>query len=169
MLTLEVLDLRRQVPDLLDPPLQLLLQLGDATIRLHEAILGVAPVPLDVLPLLGAGTAVVELVFHLLLLREVLAQDPKLTAEQRKILEREIRTGERSLGANLAVYPEAGNPFVFIGAESFAAYRAAHPTVIGMVRFSSGLVQANVDGNLAPDLEIKLNGAMHLSSGDFLL
>ena len=39
----------------------------------------------------------------------------------------------------------------------------------GEVRFSSGLVQADTDGNRVADLEIKLSGVSSLVKGDFIL
>jgi Ca2+-binding RTX toxin-like protein len=59
--------------------------------------------------------------------------------------------------------------FVFIGSESFAHYHAAHPNVFGMVRFSGGIVQGNVNGNFSPDFEIKVAGAGTLVAEDFIL
>jgi Ca2+-binding RTX toxin-like protein len=65
----------------------------------------------------------------------------------------------------------AGHPgnqaFVFIGAATFAHYHALHPAVFGMVRYAGGLVQANVNANLAADLEIAVPVALH--AGDFHL
>lgn len=64
----------------------------------------------------------------------------------------------------------AGNQgFVFIGTDSFAHYHATHPTVFGMVRFSGGVLQANVNSSLAPDLEIKVSSVSAMASGDFFL
>ena len=59
--------------------------------------------------------------------------------------------------------------FVFIGSESFAHYHAAHPNIFGMVRFSGGIVQGNVNGNFAPDFEIKVARAGTLVAEDFFL
>lgn len=65
---------------------------------------------------------------------------------------------------------KAGNQgFVFIGADTFAHYHATHPTVHGMVRFSGGIVQANVNANLAPDMEIQIKGMTSMAPGDFFL
>jgi len=63
----------------------------------------------------------------------------------------------------------AGNQkFVFIGADTFAHYHALHHAVFGMVRSAGGVVQANVNANLAADFEIKVNlPALH--AGDFIL
>jgi serralysin len=58
--------------------------------------------------------------------------------------------------------------FVFIGTDTFVHYHAHHPSVFGMVRSAGGLVQANVNANLAPDFEIKVNVAV-LHAGDFVL
>ena len=44
----------------------------------------------------------------------------------------------------------------FIGSDSFAHYHAVHPSVIGMVRFAGGIVQGNVNANMAADFEIKV-------------
>jgi hypothetical protein len=44
----------------------------------------------------------------------------------------------------------------FIGAQSFAAYHAHHPTVWGMVRDANGLVQVNVNHNLS-DAEMAIH------------
>ena len=67
----------------------------------------------------------------------------------------------------------AGHPgnqaFVFIGANSFAHFHSTHPAVFAMVRFAGGNVQANVNANLAPDLEIHVNGMAAMVQGDFLL
>ena len=57
----------------------------------------------------------------------------------------------------------------FIGAETFAQYHHAHPTVFGMVRYAGGEVQVNVNANLAPDLAIVMHGAPALHAGDFIL
>src|SRR5262249_7360514 len=46
--------------------------------------------------------------------------------------------------------------FRFIGTDTFAHYHSLHPAVLGMVRFAGGLVQANVNANLAPDFEIHM-------------
>jgi Ca2+-binding RTX toxin-like protein len=59
--------------------------------------------------------------------------------------------------------------FVFIGADSFAHYHATHPTVHGMVRFSGGVLQANVNANLAADMEIQVKGLASMAPGDFFL
>ena len=56
----------------------------------------------------------------------------------------------------------------FIGADTFAHYHSLHPAVLGMVRFAGGLVQANVDANLAPDFEIQMTVAS-MVAGDFVL
>ena len=58
----------------------------------------------------------------------------------------------------------AGNQaFGYIGSDTFAHYHALHHAVYGMVRFSGGIVQGNVNDNLAPDFEIALNGVAGLS------
>ena len=63
----------------------------------------------------------------------------------------------------------AGNQaFAFIGHDSFVHYHAIHPGVIGMVRFAGGIVQANVNANLAADFEIKVTGSA-LVAADFVL
>lgn len=62
----------------------------------------------------------------------------------------------RSIDANTV---KAGNQaFVFIGADTFAHYHASHSGVIGMVRFAGGIVQGNVNANLAPDFEVAVHG-----------
>jgi serralysin len=64
----------------------------------------------------------------------------------------------------------AGNQiFRFIGTDTFAHYHSLHPSVLGMVRFVGGLVQANVNANLAPDLEIHLLNVASMVAGDFVL
>ena len=69
-----------------------------------------------------------------------------------------------------AVAGVAGNQaFVFIGSDSFAHYHATHPGVIGMVRFAGGVLQGNVNGNLAADFEIKVMGAAALTAADLVL
>jgi hemolysin type calcium-binding protein len=59
--------------------------------------------------------------------------------------------------------------FVYIGSDSFAHYHSLHHHVFGMVRFSGGIVQGNVNANLAPDFEIAVKGVTHLSAHDFVL
>ena len=59
--------------------------------------------------------------------------------------------------------------FVFIGADTFAHYHSLHHHVYGMVRFSGGIIQGNVNHNLAPDFEIAVKGVTHLSAHDFIL
>jgi hypothetical protein len=64
----------------------------------------------------------------------------------------------------------AGNQaFKYIGADSFAHYHALHHSVIGMIRFAGGIVQGNLNANLAPDFEIKVTGAPSLLAADFHL
>ena len=53
----------------------------------------------------------------------------------------------------------AGNQaFTFIGASAFSAP--------GQVRYSGGILQANIDGNLSADFEIQLTGAPQLVASD---
>jgi Ca2+-binding RTX toxin-like protein len=59
--------------------------------------------------------------------------------------------------------------FVFIGADTFAHYHAAHPSIIGMVRMAGGIVQGNFNANLIADFEIKVVGLASMVSHDFLL
>lgn len=59
--------------------------------------------------------------------------------------------------------------FRYIGSDSFKHYHSLHHSVYGMVRFSHGVVQGNVNHNLAPDFEIAVNGVSHLTAHDFLL
>jgi autotransporter-associated beta strand protein len=56
--------------------------------------------------------------------------------------------------------------FVFIGAQTFAHYHHLHPTVFGMVRLAGGVLQGNVNGNLAPDVAIVVPG---VHAGDLVL
>jgi Ca2+-binding RTX toxin-like protein len=64
----------------------------------------------------------------------------------------------------------AGNQaFVFIGGQSFTAFHAAHPTVFAMVRSAGGLVEGNVNANLAADFQIGVGGAGSLTAADFIL
>ena len=62
--------------------------------------------------------------------------------------------------------------FTFIGSDTFAHFHATHPGVFAMVRYAGGIVQGNVDANLAADFEIALPHA-HLTTGiaatDFIL
>ena len=65
---------------------------------------------------------------------------------------------------------KAGNQaFVFIGSDSFAHYHALHPHVLGLVRFAGGVVQANVNANLAADFAIAVHGPATLHAGDLIL
>ena len=65
---------------------------------------------------------------------------------------------------------KSGNQkFVFIGTDTFKHYHNHHPDTIGMVRFENGIVQANVNADLAPDLEIAVIGVGSMTAGDFVL
>src|SRR4029079_18936874 len=55
--------------------------------------------------------------------------------------------------------------FAFIGADTFAHYHSTHPGVYGMVRFAGGVLQANVNASLAPDLEIQVKGLASMGQG----
>jgi hypothetical protein len=62
--------------------------------------------------------------------------------------------------------------FVFIGTASFAAFHAAHPNVIGMLRFSAAThtLQGNVDGNLAGvEFAVSLPGVAAIHTADLIL
>jgi Ca2+-binding RTX toxin-like protein len=59
--------------------------------------------------------------------------------------------------------------FRFIGSDTFAHYHSLHHSVLGMVRFSHGIVQGNVNANLAPDFEIAVKGVATLTAHDFIL
>jgi len=59
--------------------------------------------------------------------------------------------------------------FKFIGSDTFAHYHSLHHSVLGMVRYSGGIIQGNVNANLAPDFEIAVKGAPALTAHDFIL
>lgn len=59
--------------------------------------------------------------------------------------------------------------FAFIGTETFNHHHNHHPGAIGMVRFENGILQANVNADLAPDLEIAVIGVGSMTTGDFIL
>ena len=64
----------------------------------------------------------------------------------------------------------AGNQaFVYIGAQTFDHYHHLHPGTVGMLRFAHGVVEANVNGNLAADFAIAVTGVASLGAGDFVL
>ena len=60
-------------------------------------------------------------------------------------------------------------PLVFIHAQSFAHYHHTHPSVFGMVRYSQGLVEVNVNHHLTNEFEIVMHGAPALHASDFVL
>jgi hypothetical protein len=65
---------------------------------------------------------------------------------------------------------KAGNQaFVFIGGDTFAHYHARHPNIEGMVRYAGGVVQGNVNANLAADFAITVHSATVLHANDFVL
>jgi autotransporter-associated beta strand protein len=63
------------------------------------------------------------------------------------------------------------HPLVFIGAETFADYHSAphHHKVFGMVRYDGGVIEVNVNHNLAPDFAIKMHNAPPVHGGDLIL
>jgi autotransporter-associated beta strand protein len=64
----------------------------------------------------------------------------------------------------------AGNQaFVFIGAQTFAHYHATHHSVIGMVRFAGGVLQGNLNADLAADFAIAVHTPAALHVGDLIL
>ena len=60
-------------------------------------------------------------------------------------------------------------PLHFIGAQSFAHFHHAHPSIFGMVRYAGGVVQVNVNGHAAAQLAVDIHGAPALHLGDFIL
>ena len=61
------------------------------------------------------------------------------------------------------------NAFQFIGADSFAHYKAAHPGHYGMVRVTAtNIVQIDIGGDRHVDMEIRATGS-HLHAADFFL
>ena len=60
-------------------------------------------------------------------------------------------------------------PLVFIGGQTFAHYHHTHHSVFGMVRYSHGLVEVNVNHHLTNEFEIVMHGAPAVHVGDFIL
>jgi hypothetical protein len=60
-------------------------------------------------------------------------------------------------------------PLVFIGGQTFAHYHHTHHSVFGMVRYSHGLVEVNVNHHLTTEFGIVMHGAPALHTGDFIL
>jgi autotransporter-associated beta strand protein len=54
---------------------------------------------------------------------------------------------------------------VFIGAQPFDTYNDRHPRVTDMVRYAAGVIEVNVNHNLAPSFTVKVHGAPHLHFG----
>jgi serralysin len=68
-----------------------------------------------------------------------------------------------------AVTGGINNAFRFIGADTFAHFKATHAGVYGMVRVTAAnLIQIDIGGNKTVDMEIKVIGS-HLVASDFLL
>jgi hypothetical protein len=49
-------------------------------------------------------------------------------------------------------------PLVFIGGQTFAHYHHNHHSIFGMVRYSHGLVEVNVNHHLSNEFEIVMHG-----------
>jgi hypothetical protein len=58
---------------------------------------------------------------------------------------------------------------VFIGPQTFGHYHHTHQSVFGMVRYSHGLVEVNVNHHLTNEFEIVMHGAPALHASDFVL
>lgn len=59
--------------------------------------------------------------------------------------------------------------FTFIGAETFADYKADHPLAKGLLRYFNGIIQGDINANLTVDFEIKVDGKPALVEADFFL
>jgi hypothetical protein len=60
-------------------------------------------------------------------------------------------------------------PLVFIGGQTFAHYHHNHQSVFGMVRYSHGVVEVNVNHHLTNEFEIVMHGTPALHADDFVL
>ena len=67
-----------------------------------------------------------------------------------------------TIDANQTLGHAGNQAFVFIGAQTFAAHAGS-----GEVRYAGGIIQINVDGDSAPEMEIRVGPA--LLAGDFVL
>ena len=72
-----------------------------------------------------------------------------------------------TIDANTAV--PGNQTFVFIGADTFVHFHSLHPSVVGMIRFSDGIVHGNVNAGLADDFQISVPGPTALVASDFVL
>ena len=60
-------------------------------------------------------------------------------------------------------------PLIFIGGQTFAHYHHQHHSVFGMVRYSHGLVEVNVNHHLTNEFEIVMHGSPAVHASDFIL
>ena len=70
---------------------------------------------------------------------------------------------------DLRALVSGNHPLVFIGGQTFAHYHHTHHSVFGMVRYSHGLVEVNVNHHLINEFEIVMHGAPALHATDFVL
>jgi hypothetical protein len=70
---------------------------------------------------------------------------------------------------DLGAFVPGDQSLVFIGGQTFVHYHHTHPSVFGMVRYSHGLVEVNLDHHLTNEFEIVMRGVPTLHASDFIL